>query len=158
MLVYSTPPLEKPVEVTGPITVTLYAASSARDTDFTAKLVDVHPDGKAILLNNGIIRASFRDSLEKPEPIEPGKIYAYKIAIWPTSNLFKAGHRIRLEISSSNFPHYDRNPNTGRRFGMDSELAVADQTIYHDSAHPSKVVLPVMSQPHRARSLNRYSR
>ena len=132
VLVYTTPPLEKAVEVTGPITVTLYAASSAKDTDFTAKLTDVRPDGKAILLNNGIRRASFRESLEKPEPIEPGKVYAYEIAIWPTSNLFKAGHRIRLEISSSNFPHYDRNPNTGRRFGLDSELAVAEQIIYHD--------------------------
>jgi uncharacterized protein len=147
VLVYTTPPLEKPVEVTGPIAVTLYAASSAKDTDFTAKLTDVHPDGKAILLNNGILRASFRKSLEKPEPIEPGKVYAYDISIWPTSNLFKAGHRIRLEISSSNFPHYDRNPNTGRRFGMDSELAVAEQTIYHDPERPSKVVLPIMAQP-----------
>ena len=147
MLVYSTPPLEKPVEVTGPITVTLYAASSARDTDFTAKLVDVHPDGKAILLNNGILRASFRDSLEKPEPIEPGQVYAYRLPIWPTSNLFKAGHRIRLEISSSNFPHYDRNPNTGRRSGLDGELVVANQTISHSPEHPSKVVLPIMPQP-----------
>jgi uncharacterized protein len=145
--VYTTPPLEQPVEVTGPITVTLYAASSARDTDFTAKLTDVHPDGKAILLNNGIIRASFRESLENPTPIEPGKVYEYRIAIWPTSNLFKAGHRIRLEISSSNFPHYDRNPNTGRRSGLDAELAVADQTIYHDPQRPSKVVLPIMAQP-----------
>ena len=147
VLVYTTPPLKQPVEVTGPITVTLYASSSAKDTDFTAKLTDVHPDGKAILLNNGILRASFRKSLEHPEPIEPGKIYAYDISIWPTSNLFKAGHRIRLEISSSNFPHYDRNPNTGRRFGLDSEMAVADQVIYHDPEHPSKIVLPIMAQP-----------
>ena len=107
----------------------------------------MHPDGKAILLKNGILRASFRNSLEKREPIEPGKVYAYEIAIWPTSNLFKAGHRIRLEISSSNFPHYDRNPNTGRRFGMDAELAVAEQTIYHDPQRPSKIVLPIMPQP-----------
>jgi putative CocE/NonD family hydrolase len=147
VLVYTTPPLEKAMEITGPITVTLYAASSAKDTDFTAKLTDVHPDGKAILLNNGILRASFRNSLEKPEPIEPGRIYAYEIAIWPTSNLFKAGHRIRLEISSSNFPHYDRNPNTGRRSGMDKELVIADQTVYHDPEHPSRIVLPVMSEP-----------
>jgi hypothetical protein len=147
VLVYTTPPLENAVEVTGPISVTLYAASSAKDTDFTAKLTDVYPDGKAILLNNGILRASFRKSLEKPEPIEPGKVYAYEISIWPTSNLFKAGHRIRLEISSSNFPHYDRNPNTGRRFGLDSELAVAEQIIYHDPERPSKIVLPIMAQP-----------
>jgi hypothetical protein len=147
VLVYTTPPLEQPVEVTGPIAVTLYASSSASDTDFTAKLTDVHPDGKAILLNNGILRASFRDSLEKPTPIEPGKVYEYQIAIWPTSNLFKAGHRIRLEISSSNFPHYDRNPNTGRRFGSDSALKVAEQTVYHDPRRPSRIVLPIMPQP-----------
>ena len=147
MLVYTTPPLDKPVEVTGPIKVTLYAASSAQDTDFTAKLTDVYPDGKAMLLNNGILRASYRESLERPTQIEPGKVYAYEISIWPTSNLFKAGHRIRLEISSSNFPHYDRNPNTGRRSGMDAELKVAEQTIYHDAQHPSKIVLPIMAQP-----------
>jgi uncharacterized protein len=147
VLVYSTPPLDEAVEVTGPITVTLYAASSAKDTDFTAKLTDVHPDGKAILLSQGILRASFRKSLEKPEPIEPGRIYAYEIAIWPTSNLFKVGHRIRLEISSSNFPHYDRNPNTGHPFGTDKEVAIADQIVYHDPEHPSKIVLPVIPAP-----------
>jgi putative CocE/NonD family hydrolase len=117
VLVYSTPPLKEAVEVTGPITVTLYAASTAPDTDFTANLVDVHPDGPAINLNNGIIRARYRDSLEKPELSEPGRVYEYTIDVWPTSNLFKEGHQIRLEISSSNFPHYDRNPNTGLRSG-----------------------------------------
>ena len=96
---------------------------------------------------DAILRASFRKSLEKPEPIEPDKIYAYDISIWPTSNLFKAGHRIRLEISSSNFPHYDRNPNTGHPFGQDAELCVAQQTILHDRDHPSHVLLAVAPPP-----------
>jgi putative CocE/NonD family hydrolase len=146
VLVYDTPVLEQPVEVTGPIEVTLYAATTAPDTDFTAKLVDVHPDGKAYNLNNGIIRARLRNSLERAEPIEPGRPTEYKIEIWPTSNLFKKGHLIRLEISSSNFPHYDRNLNTGHEFGQDAEMRVADQTIFHDRNRPSKIVLPIMSQ------------
>jgi putative CocE/NonD family hydrolase len=135
------------VEVTGPITVTLYAASSAPDTDFTAKLVDVHPDGRAINLNDGVIRARYRKSTVKTSLIEPGKIYRYTIHVWPTSNLFKAGHRIRLEISSSNFPMYDRNPNTGHPFGQDAVLRPAHQTVFHDPAHPSRVTLPVMPHP-----------
>jgi uncharacterized protein len=147
VLVYSTPPLERPVEVTGPITVTLHAATSAPDTDFTAKLVDVHPDGRAINLNNGIVRARFRDSLEQADGITPGQIYEYTIRVWPTSNLFKAGHRIRLEISSSNFPHYDRNPNTGHEFGQDAAMLVADQVVHHDQERPSRVVLPIIPQP-----------
>ncbi|WP_429643042.1 CocE/NonD family hydrolase [Skermanella aerolata] len=135
-VVHDTPVLEQPVEVTGPIEVTLYAATTAPDTDFTAKLVDVHPDGKAYNLNNGIIRARLRNSLERAEAIEPGQATEYRIGIWPTSNLFKEGHRIRLEISSSNFPHYDRNPNTGHEFGQDAEMRVADQTIFHDRDRP----------------------
>lgn len=144
VLVYSTPPLERPVEAVGPITVTLYAASSAPDTDFTAKLVDVHPDGKAMILNDGIIRASYRESNTEPTPIEPGKVYRYRIEVWPTANLFKRGHRIRLEISSSSFPAYDRNLNTGAPFGTSAEMRVANQTIYHDRRHPSALTLPVL--------------
>jgi putative CocE/NonD family hydrolase len=149
VLVYSTPPLDAPVEVTGPISLTLFAATSAPDTDWTAKLVDVYPDGRAINLNNGIVRARYRNSLERTEPVEPGKAYEYTVQIWPTSNLFAAGHRIRLEVSSSNFPHYDRNPNTGRPFGTDRETVPADQTVYHDAAHPSVLTLPVMPEPVR---------
>jgi putative CocE/NonD family hydrolase len=149
VLVYSTPALDQSVEVTGPITLTLYAATTAVDTDWTGKLVDVYPDGRAINLNNGIIRASFRDSLEKPTPIQPGKVYEYKINIWPTSNVFLAGHRIRLEVSSSNFPHYDRNPNTGHPFGVDAEMQPADQTVYHDPSHTSVLTLPIIPDPLR---------
>ena len=113
VLVYSTPPLERDFEVTGPVSVKLWAASSAPDTDFTAKLVDVEPDGFARNLTDGIIRARYRNSKSDPELIEPGRVYEYTIDLWATSNLFKAGHQIRLEISSSNFPRFDRNSNTG---------------------------------------------
>ena len=149
VLVYSTPVLETPVEVTGPISLTLFAASSAVDTDWTGKLVDVYPDGRAINLNNGIIRARYRELLEHTSPITPGQIYKYLINIWPTSNVFLAGHRIRLEISSSNFPHYDRNPNTGHPFGVDAVMEPADQTVYHDAAHASFVTLPIIPEPMR---------
>jgi uncharacterized protein len=147
VLVYSTPALQQPIEVTGPISVTLFAASSAVDTDWTAKLVDVHPDGRAINLNNGIIRARYRDSLEHASPISPNQIYKYVINIWPTSNVFLAGHKIRLEISSSNFPHYDRNPNTGHPFGVDAVIQPADQTVRHDARQASFVMLPIIPEP-----------
>ena len=146
VLVYSTPALQQPIEVTGPISVTLFAASSAVDTDWSAKLVDVHPDGRAINLNNGIIRARYRDSLEHTSPISPDQTYKYVIRIWPTSNVFLAGHKIRLEISSSNFPHYDRNPNTGHPFGVDAVMQPADQTVRHDAQQASFVMLPIIPE------------
>jgi putative CocE/NonD family hydrolase len=144
VLVYTSAPLEKAVEVTGPVRVLLHATSSARDTDFTAKLVDVHPDGKAYNLCDGIIRARCRESLTAPTLIEPGKAYRYEIDLWVTSNLFKPGHRLRVEIASSNFPRFDRNPNTGHDFGADAELAKAEQTILHDREHPSHILLPTI--------------
>jgi putative CocE/NonD family hydrolase len=144
VLVYTTEPLAKDTDVTGPIAVTLYAASSARDTDFVAKLEDVYPDGTSMLIELGIQRARYRESETHPTLIEPGRIYRYDIHVWPTSNLFKAGHRIRLEISSSNFPMWDRNPNTGHTFAQDAELRIADQTIFHDEDHPSSVTLPIV--------------
>jgi putative CocE/NonD family hydrolase len=144
VLVYSTPPLERDVEVTGPISVTLWASTSAPDTDFTAKLVDVHPDGKALNLTDGIIRARFRQGTDQERPITPNEPLEYTIDAWSTSNLFKAGHRIRLEISSSNFPRFDRNLNTGHPLGKDAEMQVAVQTILHDAEHPSRVTLPII--------------
>ena len=141
---YTSAPLEKAMEVTGPVKVMLHAASSARDTDFTAKLLDVHPDGKAYNLCDGILRARYRESSTQPTLIEPGKTYRYEIDLWVTSNLFKPGHRVRLEISSSNFPRFDRNPNTGHEFGADAELAQAKQTVFHDRDRPSHVVLPII--------------
>ena len=148
VLVYDSPLLETDVEVTGPVSMVLYASSDAKDTDFTAKLVDVFPDKRAINVAQGIIRARYRDSWEQPTLLEPGKVYEYAIDLWSTSNRFLKGHRIRVEISSSNFPQFDRNPNTGNAFGMDTELRVANQTIYHDAEHPSHIMLPVVPIHH----------
>src|SRR5262245_47730217 len=144
VLVYSTPPLERDVEVTGPITVTLWAATSAADTDFTAKLVDVCEHGCARNLTDGIIRARYRDSTSTPSLVEPGRASGYTIDLWATSNVFQAGHRIRVEISSSNFPRFDRNTNTGRRIAEDTELTPALQTILHNAQYPSHITLPIV--------------
>ena len=144
VLVYTTPVLECDVEVTGPLEVHLWAATSAPDTDFTAKLVDVGRGGYARNVQDGIIRARYRASLAQAEPVRSGEIYEYTIDLGATSNVFKAGHRIRLEISSSNFPRFDRNPNTGGAIGEASEWRTALQTVLHDAEHPSHVVLPVV--------------
>ena len=144
VLVYSTPPLEREVEVTGPVTVTLWAASSATDTDFTAKLVDVCDHGCTRNVIDGIIRARYRDSTASPTPIEPGRAYRYTIDLWATSNVFKRGHRIRVEVSSSNFPRFDRNPNTGSAVATEANPKPALQTVLHDSQHPSHVTLSVI--------------
>ena len=146
VLVYTTPPLEKDLEVTGPVELRLYVSSSAIDTDFTATLTDVHTDGRAIHVCEGIRGATFRESLENPTPIEPGRVYSLPISLWETSMVFKAGHRIRLEVSSSNFPRYARNQNTGLPLGTSAEIRKARQTIYHDEEHPSQLVLPVIPQ------------
>jgi len=143
VLLFATEPLSQGVEVTGPISVTLYAASSAKDTDFVAMLLDIHPDGKAMYLQDGCIRARYRNGYQKPSLIEPGQVYEYKIDLWSTSNYFQPGHRIALEVTSSNFPQYDRNTNAGGEGGPDN-IITADQTIYHDADHPSHVLLPVI--------------
>ena len=144
VLVYSSDPLQSDTEVTGPITVELWASSSAPDTDFTAKLAVVKPDGQVINLNNGILRSVFRDSLAQPTLTTPGQPYLYRIQIWPTSYLFRAGERVRLEISSSDYPQFAPNPNTGAPFGQNADEQPATQTVLHDTAHPSSVVLPVI--------------
>ncbi len=144
VLMYVTPPLASDVEVTGPISLTLWAATDAPDTDFTGKLVDIYPDGYSRNLTDGIIRARYKDGTDQARPITPGEPTEYTINLWPTSNLFKAGHRIGLEVSSSNFPRFDRNLNTGHELGQDAEMRPAVQTIFHDSAHPSKVTLPIV--------------
>ena len=144
VLVYSTPQLMQDLEVTGPVTLDLYAKSSAVDTDFTAKLVDVWPGGFAQNLTEGILRARHRESEKEAKPIVPGRIYEYKIDVWSTSNVFLKGHQIRLEVSSSNFPRFDRNLNTGKDASMGQTAVKATNTIYHDSQHPSALVLPVV--------------
>jgi len=144
VLDYTSEPLERDFEVTGPVKVYLWAASDAADTDFTAKLVDVGPCGYARNLSDGIIRARYRESASKPSPITPGEVYRYEIDLAGTSNVFKAGHRIRVEISSSNFPRFDRNPNTGAEPGTSAEQRAARQTVFHDAARPSHIVLPMV--------------
>src|SRR5205823_2949714 len=130
VLSYSTPPLAQDVEVTGPVTLELYAKSSAVDTDFTGKLVDVAPDGFSQNLTEGILRARYRDSQEQPTFLNPGQIYKFAIDVWATSNVFRKGHRIRLEVSSSNFPRFDRNMNTGEDNASARKPASAINTIY----------------------------
>jgi uncharacterized protein len=132
--------------VTGPLAVTLFAASSARDTDFTAALVDVFPDGYAQLVQEGILRARYRDSDRSPQLLNPGEVYELTIDAGATSYVFAAGHALRLEVSSSNFGRFDRNLNTGRDFGVDDTRAVARQTIYHEAAYPSHMTLPLAEQ------------
>ena len=146
VLVSVTEPLERDTEVTGPIQVHLWASTSAPDTDFVARLTDVFPDGRVINLTDGIVRARYRNVAQGDAPslLEPGRAYVYDIDLWATSNVFLAGHRIGLQITSSNFPRWDRNPNTGAPFGSDAMLQVAHQTILHDSEHPSHVILPLV--------------
>ena len=144
VLVYTSAALDEDLEVTGPVKLVLYAASSAPDTDFTAKLVDVRPNGTAINVAQGIIRARYRDSWEEPVLMKPGEVYKFTIDLWSTSNCFLKGHRVRVEITSSNFPQFDRNPNTGNPFGMDAEMQIANQTVYHDRERPSHILLPVL--------------
>jgi putative CocE/NonD family hydrolase len=144
VLVYVTEPLSEEIEVTGPIRVELYASSSAQDTDFMAKLVDVWPSGFAQRLCDGMVRARFREGMDRPTLIEPGKVYRYTIDCWNTAQVFKVGHRIGLEIASSAFPKFDRNLNTGAPLGITTEMVVAEQRIFHDAEHPSAVVLPII--------------
>jgi hypothetical protein len=150
VLVFQTPPLEQDVEVTGPITVQLYVSSSAPDTDFTAKLIDVHPptatdpDGFDMNLCDSIIRCRFRESWYREVFMQPGEIYPVTITLPPTSNRFARGHRIRVDISSSNFPRLDVNPNTGEPLGRHTHSVVATNTVHLDRAHPSHIVLPLI--------------
>jgi hypothetical protein len=144
VLVYSSEPLARDLEVTGPVRVALWVSTSAPDTDFTAKLVDVHPDGRALNLCDGILRLRYRESLEQPAPARPGEVYQIALEAGVTSNVFRKGHRVRLEISSSNFPRFDRNPNTGRAAADEQELRRASQTLYHDRRRPSRLELPVV--------------
>jgi hypothetical protein len=144
VLVFTSDQMKAELEVTGPVKVILYAASTAKDTDFTAKLLDVHPDGRPFNLCDGIVRARYRDLKSEPSLIQPGEVYRYEIDLWVTSNVFLPGHKVRVEISSSNFPRFDRNLNTGEPFAAGTEFIRATQTIYHDKERPSHVLLPVI--------------
>ena len=145
VLVYTSDVLSKDIEVTGPVVVRLYAASDAADTDFTAKLVDVYPDGRAYNIVDGIIRARYRKGPEAPPTlIQPNTAIEYTIDLWSTSNVFKQGHRIRVEVSSSNFPRFDRNPNTGELPHKATSMRSALQTVFHDAQRPSHILLPTI--------------
>jgi len=145
VLVYTSDRLAEDLEVTGPIELVLWVASSAPDTDFTGKLIDVFPDGTARTLTDGILRARYRDGTAASAPaLEPGVPVELMIDLLATSNRFRAGHRIRLEVSSSNFPRFDRNPNTGTPVATESRLEPAEQTILHDRTRPSHLVLPIV--------------
>jgi putative CocE/NonD family hydrolase len=145
VLVYTSEPLEAEMIICGPVRVVVYASTLAEDTDFTAKLVEVRSDGYAANIVEGITRASLRNSLENEELLQPGEIYEIEIDLGATATAIPAGHRLRLEVSSSNFPKYDRNPNTGEHPWEAVEYQKTTQTIYHDKEKPSRVILPVLT-------------
>ncbi|HQR34522.1 MAG TPA: CocE/NonD family hydrolase [Blastocatellia bacterium] len=144
VLVYTTPAFEQNTEISGPITLELYVSSSALDTDFMAKVVDVWPNGFAMNLTDGVLRARYRNSMEKPELMKLGEVYKLTINVWATANVFLAGHKLRLEIASANFPRFDRNPNTGENPEKATSHIKATNTIYHDQRRPSALILPVV--------------
>jgi hypothetical protein len=144
ILVYTSDYAEQELEVTGPVKIVLYASSDAVDTDFVVKLIDVHPDGRSIGMAEGVVRARYRESLSKPQLLEPGKVYTFTIDLIGTSHVFLPGHRIRVDVTSSHFPQYDRNPNIGEPFGQTATVKVARQAVYHTASQPSHVVLPVV--------------
>jgi uncharacterized protein len=148
VLVYTTAPLERDLEVTGHVRLVLHAASSARDTDWTAKLVDVQPDGRALSVADGILRARYRDGADRERLLDPGRPERFAVEVGATSVVFARGHRIRLEVSSSNFPRFDRNPNTGGDIASarESDLRTARQTVFHDAARASRLELPIVER------------
>ncbi len=144
VLVYTSEPMRQDTLVCGPVRARILASSSAKDTDFMAKFLDVWPSGFAERLSDGMVRARFRDGMDRPELIEPGKVYAYNIDLWNTCEMFLKDHRLRVEISSSAFPKYDRNLNTGDVLGKTTRMQVAEQHVYHDQQHASYILLPVV--------------
>jgi putative CocE/NonD family hydrolase len=146
VLVFTTAPLDRGVEVTGPVELVLYVGSSARDTDFTGKLVDVAPDGTAYNLQDGVLRARYREGYDRQAWMEEGEVYELRLDLHAVGNYFAEGHRIRLEVSSSNFPRLDRNLNTGGRNFDETEWVVAKNIVYHSEEYPSHLVLPVIPE------------
>ena len=150
VLVFQTAPLTEDIEVTGPVEVVLFISSTATDTDFTAKLIDVYPPnqdfplGFDMNIGDSILRTRYLESLEHQKLMKPGAVYQLKINLYPTANLFKKGHRIRVDISSSNFPRFDINPNTGEPLQRHRRMIPADNTVFHDRARPSRIVLPII--------------
>lgn len=144
VLCYTTESLKEDREVTGPVKLILYASSDAVDTDFMAKLIDVHPNGFCQRLCDGAVRARYRQGPRKAILMEPGTVYQFEIDMWSTSQVFKAGHAIRLEVSSSAFPKFDRNLNTGDNIGTGTRMVTAENRVWHSTEHPSRLVLPII--------------
>src|SRR5690606_16645803 len=136
--------LTEPLTIAGPIKMALNAATDGKDTDWMIKLVDVYPDGSAIPVSEGILRAKFRNGLDKINLLTPNEVYEYEIEMTGTANVFLPGHRIRVDITSSNFPQFDRNHNTGNPLGSSSEVRIANQTIHHGGSRPSHILLPTV--------------
>jgi hypothetical protein len=146
-LTFTTEALAEDLEVTGPVKAVLYAMSSAVDTDWVVRLSDVYPDGRSILIVDGILRARYRDSMTEPSLIAPDRVYRYDIDLWATSNVFKAGHRLRVSVTSSNFPRWDRNLNTAESPETGTRPETAVNTVFFDPPRPSHLLLPVIPKP-----------
>jgi uncharacterized protein len=144
LLTYTTAPLEKATEITGPMTATLFAATDARDTDWNVMILDVYPDGRAMHIQDGVARARFRNGFDRPKLLKPGEVYRYDIDLWATAMVIPAGHRIRFTVASAAFPKYDRNLNTGGDNERDTKYVAAQQRVFHDAAHPSHLRLPII--------------
>jgi putative CocE/NonD family hydrolase len=146
VLVYTSEVLERDVEVTGPVSAHIWLSTSAPDTDVVVRLCDVLPDGTSYNLTDGILRGRYRnaDRGQAPSLLTPGEPAEFRVDLWSTSNVFLKGHRIRVHVTSSSFPRWDRNPNTGHEPFVDADLAIAHQTVLHDQAHPSRILLPVV--------------
>jgi uncharacterized protein len=147
LLTYTSDALEEDLAVVGPVTAVLHAASSAPDTDWVVRLCDVWPDGRSLSVCDGVLRARYRDSLERPTLLQPGQVYRFDVDLSSTAQVFAAGHRIRVQVTSSDFPRYDRNLNTGGPFGEESDPRVARNTVFHDAARPSHLLLPLLPTP-----------
>ncbi len=143
VITFETEELNTDTEITGNIILELFASSSAIDTDFTAAIVDVYPDGYSLLIQEGILRASHRNKNEKPSHINPHEIYQFDIDLWATSYVIPRGHKLRLEVSSSNFPRFARNLNNGKPIGLSNDIVIAEQKIYYGKEYPSKILLPI---------------
>jgi putative CocE/NonD family hydrolase len=147
ILVYTSQPLDQPLAIAGPVKMKLFAATDGPDTDWVVKLIDVHPNGFAMNICEGILRARYRRGTDRMELLKPNEVYEFEIDMVGTANVFLPGHRIRVDITSSHFPQFDRNPNTGEPFGVSAKVRVAKQTIYHNAQRASQILLPVVPTP-----------
>jgi putative CocE/NonD family hydrolase len=145
VLTYTSDVLDTDLVVAGPVTANLHASSSAPDTDWIVRLCDVWPDGRSMSVCDGVLRARYRESLTQPTLLTPGEVYEFQVDLWSTAQVFKAGHRLRVHVTSSDFPRYDRNLNTGGSFGMESHSAIAVNTVFYDTVRPSHLTLPILA-------------